>query len=83
MYRRYTTRVKISDKKQESREKGGKLVEMGEKGAKSGKRELNDTDAQGPRPPGWYSTLIFLIFLIFAHFTQQSSDTPFSLALED
>ena len=56
---------------------------MGEKGAKSGKRELNDTDVQRLRPAGWYSTLILLIFLIFAHFIQQSSDTLVSLALED
>jgi len=63
--------------------KGGNLVEMGEKGAKSGKRELNDTDVQGPRPAGGCSTLIFLIFLIFVIFIQQSSDTLISLALED
>ena len=67
----------------ESREKGAKLAEMGEKGAKSGKRELKAGSMQGPRPPEGCSTLIFLIFLIFAHFIQQSSDTPFSLALED
>jgi len=56
---------------------------MGEKRAKSRKRELNDTDVQGPRPAGWYSTLIFLIFLIFVIFIQQSSDTLVSLALDD
>ena len=44
---------------------------MGEKGAKSGKRELNDTDVQGPRPAGGCSTLIFLIFLIFVIFAQR------------
>ena len=56
---------------------------MGEKGAKSGKRELNDSDVQQGRPPGGCSTLIFLIFLIFVIFIQQSSDTLVSLALED
>ena len=44
---------------------------MGEKGAKSGKRELNDTDVQRLRPAGWYSTLILLIFLIFVIFIQR------------
>ena len=46
-------------------------MEMGEKGAKSGKRELKAGSMQGPRPAGWYSTLILLIFLIFVIFAQR------------
>ena len=63
--------MKISELKAGKQGKRRNLVEMGEKGAKSGKRELNDTDVQGPRPAGWYSTLILLIFLIFVIFAQR------------